>query len=477
MVPGGVARAEAAAPIRLLICDDEPALARSLARLFASEDYEVATVGRGEDALALLAERPMDVVLLDVRMPGLQGPEVLDRIKRSWPEVQVVMMTAFGSIEIAVEAIRNGAYDFLTKPFDPVEQVERAVDRAAEHKRLLDRNRFLEQRLELEGQDYYGIVGSSPPMRAMFDVVEVVRHATSSVLIQGESGTGKELVARALHHGSPRKHRRFVAVNCSALPETLLESELFGHVRGAFTGAVAAKEGLFERADGGTLFLDEIGEMPLSLQVKLLRVLQEGELRRVGGTEARRVDVRVVAATHVDVRKALATGRFREDLYYRLNVIGIDVPPLRERLDDIPVLAHHFLRRHARRNGKRVEHIAPGVLEALATYRWPGNVRELENVMERAVVMSRGDTVELAGLPEQVAGRSGPRSGVAPRSLTTVDFRTAKALAVQSFEERYVREVLDRTERNVSRAARLAGLDRSNFRRLMRRYPEGEGDA
>ena len=460
------------APTRLLICDDEPLLVRTIRKLFRGDDrYEIATAGRGEEALAILSEQPIDVVLLDVRMPGLQGPEVLARIKRSWPEVEVVMMTAYASIEVAVAAIRAGAYDFLTKPVDPVEQIVLAVERAARHKRLLDRNRFLESRLDLEARDYYGIVGVAPTMRTMFDLMESVRHANSSVLIRGESGTGKELVARALHHGSPRSRRRFVAVNCSALPENLLESELFGHVRGAFTGAVVAKEGLFERAHGGTLFLDEIGDMPLSLQVKLLRVLQEGEIRRVGGTEATRVDVRVVAATHVNVERALGNGRFREDLFYRLAVITIVAPPLRERVEDLAVLAHHFLRMHAQRNNKQVAHVSPEVLERFATYRWPGNVRELENVIERGVVLARGDTIDLTLLPAHISGRGGPRSDVALTRATQLEFVPAKALAVQAFEQRYVREALDRADGNVSAAARIAGLDRSNFRRLMKRYP------
>ncbi|MGM0576331.1 MAG: sigma-54-dependent transcriptional regulator [Myxococcota bacterium] len=458
---------------RLLIVDDEPLLLRAIAKLFRNTPWEVRTAGGGREALAIVDSEPVDVVLLDVKMPDLSGTEVLDRIKRSHPDVEVVMMTAYGTIQTAVDAIRAGAYDFLTKPFEPIEQVARVVERAAEHKRLRDRNRFLESRLDLH-EDYFGIVGSSPAMRRMFDVIEAVRQASSSVLIEGESGTGKELVARALHHGSPRRNRRFVAVNCSALPENLLESELFGHVRGAFTGAVQAREGLFERAHGGTLFLDEIGDMPTSLQVKLLRVLQEGEIRRVGESEPRAVDVRILAATHQDLREAMEEGRFREDLYYRLNVITIEAPPLRERVEDVPLLAHHFLQVHAARNGKEIEGIEPEVLTALSAYHWPGNVRELENVVERAVVLCRGQTIDASTLPEHVrAGGGGTeRADVSSGRVSGLPFRQAKDVAVQTFERRYLREVLDRAEGNISEAARLAGLDRSNFRRLMKRHSE-----
>ena len=470
---GGAARhTEAGAVVTLLIADDEPLLVRSLAKLFRGDRWRVLTASGGREALAIAAAESVDVVLLDMKMPDLGGTEVLQLLKASQPDLQVIMMTAYGTIETAVSAIRAGAHDFLTKPFDPIEQVERSVARAAQHKRLLARNRFLESQLDLRGDDYYGIVGHAPAMRAVFDQIEVVRQVATSVLVQGESGTGKELIARALHHGSPRTGKPFVAVNCSALPEHLLESELFGHVRGAFTGAVSSKAGLLERAHGGTLLLDEIGDMAPPLQAKLLRVLQGGEIRRVGATESRRVDVRIIAATHVDLRRAMAEGRFREDLYYRLAVITIEAPPLRARVDDIPLLAQHFLRVHAKKAAKPVERLEPEALDLLTRYRWPGNVRELENVMERAIVMTRSNTLGVGELPMRLREASAP-SDVAPTgSVVRLPFRTAKALAVQAFEQRYVREALTQSGGNVSEASRIAELDRSNFKRLMKRYPD-----
>jgi DNA-binding NtrC family response regulator len=459
--------------VRLLIVDDEPMLVRAIARHFRGDEHHVRTAGTGTEALAIVAAEPIDVVLLDVRLPDLSGPEVLDVIRREQPDVQVVMMTAYATIQTAVDAMRKGAYDFLTKPFEPPETLVLTVARASERKRLLDRNRFLETRLELD-DDYYGIVGSAPAMRRLYALIESVRHASSSVLIRGESGTGKELVARALHHGSPRRAKAFVAVNCSALPDALLESELFGHAKGAFTGADRAHEGLFEAAHGGTLLLDEIGDMPLALQVKLLRVLQEGEVRRIGESQPRAVDVRIIAATHVDIARAVAEGRFREDLYYRLNVIALQTPPLRDRQEDIAQLAYHFLRRHAAKQKRRIDGISTSALARLQAYGWPGNVRELENAIERAVVLTRGSVIETDVLPETLQDAS-RGTGAPVGQLSAQPFQAAKALAIEAFEARYVREALERSDGNVSEAARLAGLDRSNFRRLARRYPSVYG--
>ncbi len=473
--PRSLSEGPQSAPVTLLIVDDEPLLVRSLAKLFRGERWRVLTASGGRQALDVVLAEPVDVVLLDMKMPDMSGADVLTRIKATHPDIQVIMMTAYGTIETAVAAIRAGAHDFLTKPFDPLEQVERSVARAAEHKRVLARNRFLESQLDLRGDDYYGLVGRAPAMRTLFSQIEVVRQVATSVLVQGESGTGKELIARALHHGSPRTGKPFVAVNCSALPEQLLESELFGHVRGAFTGAVSSKAGLFERAHGGTLLLDEIGDMPAALQAKLLRVLQDGEIRRVGATDARRVDVRVIAATHVDLHRAMGVGRFREDLYYRLAVITIEAPALRDRADDIPVLAQHFMHVHAKKADKPIERLEYDALDLLTRYRWPGNVRELENVMERAVVMSRGPVLGVGDLPPRLRLAAVP-SDVAPAGdLCRLPFSTAKALALQAFEQRYVRDAMTRSEGNVSRASRIAGLDRSNFKRLMRRYPQTGG--
>jgi transcriptional regulator with GAF, ATPase, and Fis domain len=306
-------------------------------------------------------------------------------------------------------------------------------------------------------------------MKRVFELVEGVAYSSSTVLIQGESGTGKELVARAIHHRSPRRSRPFVAVNCSALTDTLLESELFGHEKGSFTGASSAKRGLFEVADGGSIFLDEIGEVPAPTQVKLLRVLQEGEMKRVGSNEIRRVDVRVIAATNADLDKARREGAFREDLYYRLNVITIDLPPLRDRSGDIPLLALHFLRKYTSRANKQIDSIQPEAMELLERYGWPGNVRELENVVERAVVLGRGDEVAESDLPDGLRG-PGPARRDSATALTDLPYRKAKEIAVSEFERRYVQEVLSQSEGNVSQASRRAGMDRSNFRRVMKKY-------
>jgi two-component system response regulator HydG len=310
-------------------------------------------------------------------------------------------------------------------------------------------------------------------MRAVFKTVETVSHSCATILVQGESGTGKELVARAVHYRSPRKDRPFVAVNCSALTETLLESEMFGHVKGAFTGATAHKKGLFEAADGGTLFLDEIGDISPATQVRLLRVLQEGEVRRVGADDSIKVDVRIIAASNVDLEKAREQGRLREDLYYRLNVITLTLPPLRDRPEDIPLLAHHFLRLHASRMGKAVTSISPAAMEALTVHRWMGNVRELENVMERAVVLAAGNVVEPEELPPGL--RETPRGGgeVELFSLAHLPYAEAKRLALRAFERRYLSALLEKSNNNISMAARAAGVDRSNFRRLLKQFDVG----
>src|SRR6516165_1406081 len=364
---------------RVLVVDDEPSLLRALESPIAATQQ--------------LAQEDFDVALLDIKMPDLSGLELLAAVKHRRPEVEVIMMTGHATVETALAAVKAGAYDYLTKPFEDVELVARAVGKAAERKMLFDRNRELERKLsEREPGPGEGLVGSSPGIREVTRMIEAVAYSAATVLVTGESGTGKELVARALHARSPRRAQPFVALNCGALTETLLESELFGHVKGAFTGAQRDQRGLFDAADGGTIFLDEIGDIPLATQVRLLRVLQEGEIKRVGSADAVKVDVRVIAATHRDLPKLVKAGKFREDLFYRLNVINIPLPPLRERVEDVPLLAHHFLRRYAERLSKRVRSVSPEAIELLSGYRWPGNVRELENAIERAVVLCRGDT-------------------------------------------------------------------------------------
>jgi len=461
---------------RVLVVDDEPTLLRALESLLKKKGYDVVGLESPIVATQRLAQEDFDVALLDIKMPELSGLELLSAVKHRRPEVEVIMMTGHATVETALAAVRAGAYDYLTKPFDDVELVARAVEKAVERKALFDRNRELESRLrQQEGGPPEGLVGTSAGMREVVRMVEAVAYSAATVLITGESGTGKELVARALHARSPRKSHPFVALNCGALTETLLESELFGHVKGSFTGAQRDQKGLFDAADGGTIFLDEIGDIPMATQVRLLRVLQEGEFKRVGAAESVKVDVRVIAATHRDLPKLVKTGKFREDLFYRLNVINIPLPPLRERVDDVPLLAHHFLRRYAERLGKKVRTVAPEAIELLCGYRWPGNVRELENALERAVVLCRGDTVAATDLPPAVTGRTAPLVREAPASgdesaWLTLSYAAAKEQALRRFEKSYVEALMKACDNNISAAARKAGMDRSNFKRVLRKY-------
>ena len=453
---------------RVLVVDDERTMQRALSTILRKQGYSVLTASNAAEALAVLEEAPVDVVLSDIQMPGLSGLELLDRVKHQWPEMEVVMMTAYGTVERAVQAVRAGAHDFLTKPFDNIDKVAIVVGKAIERKKLVDRNRYLESQIEVR-ERFEDIVGRSESMQHVFAMIDSVSYSTANVLIRGESGTGKELVARALHYRSPRKDRPFVVINCSALTETLLESELFGHLKGSFTGATVNKKGLFEAAHTGTIFLDEIGDIPQLTQVKLLRVLQEGEVKRVGSHEVIKVDVRVITATNADLEKAMRDGRFREDLYYRLNVIGITLPALRERVDDIPLLAHHFLHKYNKRMSKQIRSFADDVMEIFQTYRWVGNVRELENCVERAVVLTRGELIAPDSLPDNLRGTSYARNGDSS-SFSDLDFTKAKTLAVQAFEMRYLKALMTRTDGNVSEASRIAGMDRSNFRRILKKY-------
>jgi two-component system response regulator HydG len=463
-------------PARVLIVDDEPSLLRALESLLRKKGYDVVGLESPIAATQRLAQEDFDVALLDIKMPQLSGLELLSAVKHRRPEVEVIMMTGHATVETALAAVKAGAYDYLTKPFEDVELVARSVAKAIERKALFDRNRELENRLrQQEGGPPEGLVGTSAGMREVVRMVEAVAYSAATVLVTGESGTGKELVARALHARSPRKSHPFVALNCGALTETLLESELFGHVKGAFTGAQRDQKGLFDAADGGTIFLDEIGDIPLATQVRLLRVLQEGEFKRVGAADAVRVDVRVIAATHRDLPKLVKAGKFREDLFYRLNVINIPLPALRDRVDDIPLLAHHFLRRYAERLGKKVRTLAPEAIELLSGYRWPGNVRELENAIERAVVLCRADSVSAADLPPAVTGRTAPLVREAPANgdesaWLALSYAAAKEQALRRFEKSYVEALMKACDNNISAAARKAGMDRSNFKRVLRKY-------
>jgi DNA-binding NtrC family response regulator len=451
----------------VLVVDDEPESLRAVARILNARGFEVETASSGVDALKYLAKQQTDVMLIDLVMPGMSGLEVLKRAKSVQENLEVVIMTAFADVDTAVAAVKVGAYDFLTKPFASSDTVALAVSKAAERGRLLQKTRRLEEELEVR-ERYGNIIGSSPPMIEVYRMIDSVAHSTSTVLLQGESGTGKELVARAIHSRGLRSSKPFVPVNCSAIPENLVESELFGHLRGSFTGATATRMGLLEAADKGTILLDEVGDLSLHVQVKLLRTLQEGEVKRVGATDSNNIDVRVIAATNVDLHQAMLGGSFREDLYYRLNVITIAIPPLRERLEDIPLLAYHFLRKYTLRSRRDIRRISLESMRALRSYSWPGNVRELENAIERSVVMARGDVIVPGDLPRPVVSTSEP---IAPRNvLLDLPFSDAKKRIVEGFERQYVNEVLRRAGGNVSEAARQAALDRSNFRRILKKY-------
>jgi DNA-binding NtrC family response regulator len=465
---------------KVLIVDDDKVVLRATSEVLRREGYEVISMGDPLEALAAAKDPTLDVVVTDIQMPNLSGLDVLKGFKQAQPDVEVIVMTAYATVETAVAAVKAGAYDYLTKPFERIDDFSLTVAKAVERRMLKKRTQVLEEALEVKSI-FEGMIGQSSQMRAVFKLVETVSPTTATVLIQGESGTGKELIAKAIHFRSPRRDKPFVAVNCSALTDTLLESELFGHVKGAFTGATGLKKGLFEAASGGTIFLDEIGDVPLSTQVRLLRVLQEGEIKRVGGTDSIQVDTRVIAATNVDLPKAMAEGRFREDLYYRLNVITLSLPPLRDRPEDVPLLAQHFLRHYADKMKKQIQGILPEAMRLLTVHPWAGNVRELENVLERAVVLSAKPSIEVDDLPSHVreAPKSGSSMDVDAQSLTHLPFAQAKELAIRAFERRYLSTALDKSSHNISAAALAAGMDRSNFRRLLKQHDiggRGRGD-
>src|SRR4051794_3400199 len=396
----------------VLVVDDEPSIVDSLQKILERESLRVLTAGSGGEALDIIRREPISVLLTDLMMPGMSGMDLLRASKSVAPETETVLMTAYGTVENAVEAMKQGAYDFVTKPIKRAHLL-RVVGKALEKRSLVEENRAL--RAQLAAQKKRTPIGQSLPWRRTMDIVMQAAPSLATVLLLGESGTGKELLARAIHDYSSRARAPFVPVNCAALPESILEAELFGYEKGAFTGAVQRHDGRFLQADGGTLFLDEIGEIPTHVQVKLLRVLQEGEIERLGGRTVK-VDLRLVAATNQDLRAAVREGRFREDLYYRLNVIALRVPPLRERRDDVPLLAEHFLRLYGERNGRRLSGLSRAAAEAMARYDWPGNVRELENAVERAVVLSRGSAIEADDLPPEI--RTGSSALGDGKSLT-----------------------------------------------------------
>ncbi len=445
----------------VLVIDDEPLLLRSLERILTAGGYRALLAESEEDAAPVLSDPALDVLLLDVKLGRRNGLDLLDRLKRDRPEVEVIVITGHASIESAVGCIRRGAFDYLAKPFDDVHRVRTTVGKALERRRLVRRNRELEQ--ELRGRaDVPALVGGSRGMRSLLNTIHSLRHNESHVLLQGESGTGKELVASAIHASSPRSEHGFVPVDCGALPETVIESELFGHEKGAFTGALGAP-GLVRIADRGTLFLDEIGEIPPHLQAKLLRALQHKEVRPVGAASTVPVDIRIISATHRDLAAMVVEGRFRTDLYYRLNVVRIEIPPLRERREDIPLLVHHFLRKHRSKNSP-VEAIADSALQLLAENDWPGNVRELENVIESAVALAPGPRLRAGDLPlarRVTSSRSGDPGGDLPMSL-------------EAYESAALRRALRESGGNAALAARRLGIGRSTFYRKLARHAAHE---
>ena len=459
------------AKARILVVDDERSMQEFLEIFFRSEGYEVVTAGDLDSALAHLENDDLDVVITDIQMPGGSGLDLLRSAHEISPESVVIMITAFASTETAIAAMKEGAYDYVTKPFK-VDELRIVVEKALEKKLLSSENRRLRKELRSHSRDRM-IIGNSGPIRRVFEFIEQVSDTTANVLISGESGTGKEVVARAIHQAGSRSDRPFVAVNCAAIPETLLESELFGHVKGAFTGAVQNKAGLFESADGGTLFLDEVGELTLPVQVKLLRTIQEKTFRRVGGTNDARANVRILAASNRHLEEDVSTGRFREDLYYRLNVIEIPVPPLRERPDDIPLLVAHFIEKHATELEKAVTHVDDAAMARLMEYRFPGNVRELENVIERAVALSRAEIIGIEALPPNVLNPGG--SGESPRiPIEGIDLEAM----VDAYESELLLEALRAAGGVKKRAAQLVGVSFRSFRyRLEKLGIEGLPDA
>jgi len=448
----------------VLLVEDEAPLREALAEQLADHGYAVEQAESGETALAKLADFAFDVIITDLRLPGIDGSAVIDAALDRYPDIVAIVVTGFGTVKDAVEAIKRGAWDFVSKPFQ-IDELLHALDSALEQRRLKSENAYLRAQLD-ERYRFEGLIGKSPAMKRLFQLLETVAGTNSTILIAGETGTGKEVVARSIHHNSPRKTHRFVALNCSAIPETLLEAEIFGHVRGAFTGAIGNREGRLEQAHRGTLFLDEVGTMSAALQMKLLRVLQEREFERVGDSKTTKVDVRVIAATNSDLQRMVAEGQFREDLYYRLNVIPVHIPPLRERRDDIPLLVQHFLEKF-RGGGPAAVTVSQEAMRRLMSYAWPGNVRQLENATERAMAFggSRGQ-IEAADLPPEVAGAEPPSvSG----SLALPDDGMDLDAFVANIERELIQRSLERTGGNKGQAAKLLNLKRTTLVEKLKR--------
>jgi two-component system response regulator PilR (NtrC family) len=438
----------------ILIVDDEESVRESLERVLSKAGYATLTASSGNEAFARLARHKVDIVLSDLKMPDGDGVELLKSIKKSYPDLEVILLTGYGTIETAVEAMREGAYDFITKP--PKKAIIlSAVERAIERQNLTQENTYLRAQLS-KGAPLDELIGSSPSFKKVLEMIERVAPLVSTVLITGESGTGKELVARAIHRKSPRASNRFIPVNCAALPENLIESELFGYMKGAFTGAARDKSGLFKVAEGGTIFLDEVVSIPLNLQVKLLRAIEQKEIMAVGGTQPEVVDVRIVAATNKNLAEEVAKGYFREDLYYRLNVIDLVIPPLRERLEDMPNLVNHFLKVYNVQLGKKIHSVAEAVLQSFKNYEWKGNVRELENVIERAMIMCDGNTLRLEHFPPMFSQKAFPEES-----------SSGLKGSVRKFERETILKALESAGQDKNKAANLLGMSLSSLYRKM----------
>jgi two-component system response regulator PilR (NtrC family) len=447
------------AQAKILVVDDEKSMREVLTIMLRKEGYQTGEATSGEEALAMLGDDGFDLMLTDLRMPGMGGLELLARAKQVRSELVVVTMTAFASLESAVEALRHGAFDYITKPFR-VQEITASIKRALERERMRKENLHLRRELA-RTFDLSHIVGSSEPMHRVFDLVRKISATDSTILILGESGTGKELIARAIHYGSHRSEGRFVSINCGAIPETLLESELFGHVKGSFTGAVRDKEGLFSVARGGTFFLDEIGEMPASIQVKLLRALEQREVVPVGGTKPVKIDTRVLAASNKDLEEEVNRGNFRSDLFYRINVIPIVLPPLRDRKDDVPLLVGHFLKKWCSKTRSSRKTFSPEAMEALIRYPWPGNVRELENLVQRAVTLVDGERIGLDALPDKVS---------LGREPDTSFLEKAGDVALEELERAYILRVLSRNKWHKKKTAGILRIDPSTLYRKLEKY-------
>lgn len=450
---------------RVLIIDDDEIIRKSCEKVLSPEGYVVVSAQSGREGLKLLSNKPFDLVLTDLRMSDMNGIDVLKKVKEMGPDIEVIIITGYGTIKSAIEAIRYGAYDYVEKPFSP-EELLNVVRRSLERRKLILENTRLKQQV----QSLYrveNIVGNSKAIQRVFNLIATVASTESTVLITGESGTGKELVARAIHYNSPRREGPFIVVDCGTIPDNLMEAELFGYTKGAFTGATETQKGLIETAKRGSLFFDEIGNLNLNLQAKLLRLIQEREFRMVGGRELIKADIRIIAATNKDLLSLVKEGTFREDLFYRLNVFPIYMPPLRERKEDIPVLSDHFLKKYNRESGKNVTNISAEAMKKLFFYDWPGNIRELENVIHRAVILSSGDTLRSEDII--ISGMEDIKIPKNLRELKETKKRL-KARSIEGIERSFILDALSRNNWNISRAAEEVGMQRTNFHSLMRKY-------